>query len=333
MNTSQVSSQSQYDDRQLYGSTKATFLTMDDDKIIEKFIQGSTQLLANQRIRIESNAGISQLIVRTGEIVAHLYLQAKPRTATIRTNSSYTETLDRWLVAQDFVCIGEAKQAGWLEYHHYVTPAGYQVYCTEPSLLWKKWWPTERFHNKQRFNMEILIRMKDNWYPIQNIFVHGGTFTVKTIAGQIALTANTRVLWIAQKGQEEPAMTAIEAPVTVAKNTTDLSAATARELTPQPSSIVHPPTPNAAIGTTPQPIDRPANPPAILLGESIAIAELQRHLHHQKHATAAAERRATKAEQRANIAEERLEIVYRYLRQIGVEPSQLYRDGQFTIEE
>jgi type IV secretory pathway VirB10-like protein len=178
--------------------------------------------------------------------------------------------------------------------------------------------------------------MKDNWYPIQNIFVHGGTFTVKTIAGQIALTANTRVLWIAQKGNEESA--AIEASGTVAKDGTDLPTPAPRERTlqtppPPPNAAIHPPTPNAAIGTTPQPIDRSTNPPGMPLGESIAIAELQRHLQHQKHATAAAERRAMKAEQRANIAEERLEIVYRYLRQIGVEPSQLYRDGQFTIEE
>ncbi len=169
-----------------------------DTKLIQKFAQGSNQLLSNDRVRLETNAGVSQVISQSGEILAIMYLQRQPRTALIKAGSSYAEKLSEHLIDRDFVLLGDAKLSGFSEYRHYVTPAGYRVQYTEPAILWKKWWPTERFQNKQRFNMNILVRLNDNWYPIQTIVVEAGRFTIKTLPGQIDIKSNQQLLWLYQ---------------------------------------------------------------------------------------------------------------------------------------
>ena len=169
-----------------------------DTKLIKKFAQGSNQLLSNDRVRLETNAGVSQVISQSGEILAIMYLQRQPRTALIKAGSSYAEKLSEHLIDRDFVLLGDAKLSGFSEYRHYVTPAGYRVQYTEPAILWKKWWPTERFQNKQRFNMNILVRLNDNWYPIQTIMVEAGRFTIKTLPGQIDIKSNQQLLWLYQ---------------------------------------------------------------------------------------------------------------------------------------
>jgi hypothetical protein len=169
-----------------------------DTKLIQKFAQGSNQLLSNERVRLETSAGVSQVIAQSGEILAIMYLQRQPRTALIKAGSAYAEKISEQLIDRDFVLLGDAKLSGFLEYRHYVTPAGYRVQYTEPAILWKKWWPTERFQNKQRFNMNILVRLNDNWYPIQNIVVEAGCFSIKTLPGQIDVKSNEPLLWLYQ---------------------------------------------------------------------------------------------------------------------------------------
>jgi hypothetical protein len=251
-----------------------------DTKLIQKFAQGSNQLLSNERMRLETSAGVSQVIASNGEIVAIMYLQRQPRTALIKAGSAYSAKLDEHLVDRDFVLIGDAKLSGYQEYRHYVTPAGYRVHYTEPAILWKKWWPTERFQNKQRFNMNILVRLNDNWYPIQNIVVEAGNFTIKALPGQIVVKSNEQLLWLCQ----------ISAPETqVSEETTD-----AWDRSPE-------------IGLSQSTIKKGSTtPPA-----PPASAELEARLYKQQRATIAAEERAMQAEQQLALAEQKIAALQR----------------------
>ena len=128
-------------------STTSNIFDLDDSKLVEKFVQGSNQLLASANLRLEVNGGASQLMTRAGDTLAIMYLQNKPRTVIIKHSSPFVELIDRLLIGQDFVMFGDASRAGFTEYRHYVTPAGYRVWYTDPAILWKKWWPTERFQD------------------------------------------------------------------------------------------------------------------------------------------------------------------------------------------
>ncbi len=134
-------------------STKSNIFELDDSKLIEKFVRGNNQLLASNNLRLEVNGILSQLLARNGDPIAIMYLHNKPRTVIVKHSSPFLELIDRLLIEQDFVMFGDASRAGFTEYKHYVTPDGYRIWNTAPVILWKKWWPTERFQDKQRFNI------------------------------------------------------------------------------------------------------------------------------------------------------------------------------------
>jgi hypothetical protein len=279
---------------------------LDDNQLIEKFVHGSNQLLSSQNLRLEVNGNLSQLTSRTGDSIAIMYLQNKPRTAIIKNSSNFAELINSSLIERDFVTIGDASRPGFTEYKHYVTPAGYRIWYTDPSILWKKWWPTERFHNKQRFNMDILVSLKDNWYPVQDINVHGGTFTIKTIAGQLVLKRNNKVLWLAQIMQGSEAANAEIQHDSVNVDPVVL------ESSPSNSSA------NLAIKIQQKQAELNSDQ-----GWKI-IKELEQKLQTQIKLCREADDKLTQAEQRAMIAEQRLKIVNKYLDRIGVNPQDVY---------
>lgn len=267
----------------------SSLFNSDDTKLIEKFAQGSNQLLSNDRVRLETNGGVSQVVSRKGEVLAIMYLQNQPRTALVKANCSYGERLNRHLVDKDFVLIGESKRSGYLEYHQYVTPAGYQVHYTEPALLWKKWWPTERFQNKQRFNMNILVRVKDNWYPVQDISIHAGTFTVKTLSGHLEVSGNQQILWLSQRPMETTA---------VVEDQTSAEAADGWEREVPVDKLPIP----APLTAASSPVAPPPAPPNL----QQMVLDLEARLYKQQRATLVAEQRALQAEQQVALSEQKI---------------------------
>jgi hypothetical protein len=274
-----------------------------DTKLIQKFAQGSNQLLSNERVRLETSAGVSQVIAQSGETLAIMYLQRQPRTALIKAGSTYAEKLSEHLINRDFVLLGDAKLSGFLEYRHYVTPAGYRVQYTEPAILWKKWWPTERFQNKQRFNMNILVRLNDNWYPIQNIVVEAGRFTIKTLPGQIDIKSNEQLLWLYQ--------------MPTAENTESTSTPEGGEGTDAWDKAAD----VTDVRSTRSEIMPPAPPKA---------PNLEVMLKQQQRATIAAEERAMEAEQQLALAEQKIAALQRRIQILTAAaetPSEMLHSG------
>ncbi len=284
---------------------------LNDNKLIEKFVNGSNQLLASENLRLEVSGSLSQLMTRNHDSIAIMYLQNKPRSVIIKNSSPFAESIDSSLIAQDFVMIGDASRAGFTEYKHYVTPAGYRVWYTDPSILWKKWWPTERFHNKQRFNMDILVNLKDNWYPIRNINVHGGTFTIDTIAGQLILKRDSKVLWLAQIMQESAVISAPNLDPAPDLPQTGLKS----QLQPKYSPT--------SLATKIQQKQSEINSDTAWT----MIKKLEQKLQEQIKLCSEAEARFNRSEHRAILAEQQLKVIHRYLDSIGVNPQDIYDEN------
>jgi hypothetical protein len=296
-------------------SIKSNIFDLDDSKLVEKFVQGSNQLLASANLRLEVNGGVSQLMTRTGDAIAIMYLQNKPRNVITKNSSPFLELIDRMLIERDFVMFGDASRAGFTEYRHYVTPAGYRVWYTDPAILWKKWWPTERFQDKQRFNMDILVSFKNNWYPVQNINVNAGTFTIKTIAGQFALKRDGKVLWLAQIMQEQVLVTTVD-------------------VQPQPIPTVATRSAEPAVDdqiyarSIPVDLAQKIHQKHSEINPDRAwpmIKDLEQKLQAQIKLNTETQAKFSELEQRATIAEQRLQVVYQQLQLIGIDPHQIYK--------
>jgi hypothetical protein len=281
----------------------SSIFNSDDIKLIEKFVQGSNQLLASDRVRMETTGIISQVVTKTGEVAAIMYLQSKPRTALVKTDSAYADRLEIQLQEQNFVLVGQSKRVGYVEYHQHIVPAGYKTWYTEPALLWKKWWPTERFQNKQRFNMNILVRMKDNWYPVQNIVVDAGIFTIKTLAGQITVRSSEQMLWLSQIPQDTEV---ISNGLDAWSQSPEVQKESIKQDIPAP--------PTAMMANVREAIVPPAPP-----SPQNQVQELERKLYKQQRATLIAEQRAIVAERRALAAEEKLAILQNKLQKKELE--------------
>ena len=291
-------------------STKSNIFELDDTKLVEQFVQGSNQLLASTNLRLEVNGGLSQLLMRSGDVIAIMYLQTKPLTVIIKHKAHFSELVDRILIDQGFVLIGDATRPGFVEYKHYVTPAGYRIFYTDPAILWKKWWPTEVFQNKQRFNMDILVNFKDNWYPVQSINVNAGIFTIKTIAGQLSLKRDSKVLWLAQNNQS---------PIVQ-----DSQAALPKSFEPVVNKIDAQPYPRSISTDLVQKIQEKqlkVDPDRVML----IIHELEQKLKAQAKLNQETEAKFQSLENRAIIAEQRLQIAYKFLDKAGFDRKALYQ--------
>jgi hypothetical protein len=214
-----------------------------------------------------------------------MYLQSKPRTAVVKAFSFYTIQLENSLLADNFVLIGESKRAGYVEYHQYDTPIGYKTWYTEPTLLWKKWWPTERFQNKRRFNMNMLVQIKGSWYPVQNIVIDTGTFVIKTLVGQIRIGSHEKLLWLSQVPVEDIAIATGNDDVW--SRSPEVWKEPIRQELPKMSLTVD--------------VNVPAPPAA-----QAQIKELERKLYKQQRATIIAEQRAVSAEQKLALLQKQL---------------------------
>jgi hypothetical protein len=284
---------------------------LDDNKLVEKFVQGSNQLLASANLRLEVNGGLSQLMARTGDPVAIMYLQNKPRTAIVKHSSQFLTLIDRVLIDRDFVMFGDANRVGFIEYRSFVTPAGYQIFYTDPSILWKKWWPTEKFQDKQRFNMDILVGFKNNWYPVQSILVNAGTYTIKTIAGQLVLKREGKILWLAQRVQAQQALEPqnIPAASSVAPAKISFNAQGYAELA------------SAGLAKKIQQKQSKVDPDRV---HSI-IKELEQKLQSQIDSNQKIEAKYHDLEQRAMIAEQRLQVICKFLTAKGINQQDIFR--------
>jgi hypothetical protein len=296
-------------------SPTSNIFELDDSKLIEKFVRGSNQLLASDNLRLEVNGALSQLLARNGDPIAIMYLQNKPRTVIVKYSSPFLELIDRLLIDLDFVMFGNASRAGFIEYKHYVTPAGYRIWYTDPSILWKKWWPTERFQDKQRFNMNILVSFKNNWYPVQNISVNAGIFTIKTIAGQLVLKRDDKVLWLAQIMQESTGVSGNIQPESERATVDRVPVAT--KLMPHSSEDLAKKIHQKQLEINPD------------QAWSI-VKKLEQKLQAQIKLSSDLEEKIVGLESRAVIAEQRLQIVYRYLQEIGVNPRDIYNGKKTT---
>jgi hypothetical protein len=297
-------------------STKSNIFELDDNKLIEKFVQGSNQLLASNNLRLEVNGGLSQLLARNGDPIAIMYLQNKPKTVIVKHSSPFLELIDRLLIERDFVMFGDATRPGFIEYKYYVTPAGYRIWNTDPAILWKKWWPTERFQDKQRFNMDILVSFKNNWYPVQNINVNAGKFTIKTIAGQLVLTREDKVLWLAQIMQESTGATGTLQPADLTTVDSPGERLRQRVTTMTGFNIQS----SDDLAKRIQQKQQDINP-----DQSWSIIKrLEQKLQDQIKLTSAAEDKSSQLESRAIIAEQRLQIVYKYLQSIDINPQDIH---------
>ena len=175
---------------------------LDDTRLIQRFSEGETQLLANQNLRLEFSCNAVQLTTRKGELIGILKPKEK-NFCLIKQSSKYWEIIHKTLLDKSFIPLGESEQQkGFFEYQQYEVPKGYKINYTEAGFLWKIWWPSQRRKNNYQIQLSIIVFTKDKWYPIQEIAFVDGIFYIKTLIGEMTLGFTDKVVWLNKLDQE-----------------------------------------------------------------------------------------------------------------------------------
>lgn len=167
---------------------------LDDVGVIQQFIQGEPQLLANRNLRVEFAFDSAQLLTKTSGLVATAKLVGQIRSVLVRHASTYSEQLNQVLVANQYLPVGTDTK-GFMQYQHRPIPEGYAANYTEVRHLWKTW---RMFfcikRNPQRPSLMILA--SEQWQPVEEISFGQDHFFVTTPKDEVMLYADDRLIWL-----------------------------------------------------------------------------------------------------------------------------------------
>ncbi|MBW4576935.1 MAG: hypothetical protein KME08_16805 [Aphanothece sp. CMT-3BRIN-NPC111] len=304
--------------------------TIDDATLIQKFAQGETSLVANKNLRLGSTGDRLQLTTAKSEIIGLLAWVDKRRVALIKPTSQYWELINEILQKNNFVYWGDSKQKGFVEYQKWVPPSGYKIHYTEAVALWKKWWPTQRYQNQHKFNLNLLIFIKNNWYPLQNITVNEGIFYIKTLVSQLTLSGSEKVVWATELAKQIANLNIDNIDSKPDPATTNLTKTEVYERQIKSEKIYNTLS-NNGLESSPQRNIKPETEPVseykLKHLNAKAIKNLADYLEEvtqlKLEQASKAEQRALQAEQRAVRERQRAERFAAKLRELGIDPNSL----------
>lgn len=185
---------------------------LSDDDLIKHFIQDSLQnrevLLANANLTAQSahhaNHSIqNQLLSKKEGLVASSQLNHEFPEFIIRDSSSFWKTLNYALAQHHFIPItqqfkNQPKVNNQFSSYQYVKiPQGYHMACTKAMDLWRLWWKySRRARHGSRLALDLLVRVRQTWYPIQNLEVSNGLLFIKTLVDETTLHGEDLIFWL-----------------------------------------------------------------------------------------------------------------------------------------
>lgn len=216
--------------------------TLDDETLIQQFVNGEVTLAANQNLRVESAFQSTQLLAKRGGLIAAIKKVGDRSVVLLRQKSDYTELIHQILLKCHVIPTGMADQAEFEQYQKSEIPAGYQVNYTEARALWKEWWKNTRQSNPYSIQIELLIFARNTWYPVRNIVCNDSNLFVATLATEVAFQGSERIVWLSRQSAPLPASAArpltCPAPASLNQSTRALSVASSASVAAVPAAVV-----------------------------------------------------------------------------------------------
>lgn len=177
--------------------------------LIREFITQSIQkkevLLANSSLQAQMVYKSNQLIAKKEGIIATTQLNSESSDFLIASPSSYWDVINEILADYTYICTGEINKLGLYKYQQCSIPQGYELRCTTSVNLWQNWWK----YRKKAFNpgipLDILIRTRDSWYGVKDLFISDGLIYIKTLVSEISVHSNDLVIWLSKTQPDYPA--------------------------------------------------------------------------------------------------------------------------------
>lgn len=174
--------------------------TIDDIALIHQFLEGEDTPLSNGNLMIQANSDSIQLLATCEGVVATIQRVQYTPTISLYTESNYYELIREMLIERHFLPLSIDSQisSGFEQYRSYQIPNGYTMKYTFAKLLWREWRFTWNKQNSTRLRRGILLLIKNNWYPVQDIGFHQGFLILKTLVSSVTVQPDDRLIWLNQ---------------------------------------------------------------------------------------------------------------------------------------
>lgn len=174
--------------------------------IIRSFLTQPEARHANDELRITATLYARQLLDRNSRTIATMAhssaLDTDPASVvSVRRETEFWPLLNQCLQEAGFAPQEVSKQSGFITFKQLAIPEGYQLRLTEARFMWRTWWTQQRGQRRNLgLQMQLLIRARDNWYPVQDVACNQGTLFIRTLVGEMALQGSDQVVWLERKG-------------------------------------------------------------------------------------------------------------------------------------
>lgn len=170
---------------------------LDNASLIEAYVQGKISFSANRNLRVETIENQVHLLERNGKLLAIKDLTPQPITFQIRPHSNYMFFLQQALQNNHFAPDSRVDESVHLvRYRQCSVPPNYRLRFDESAALWKHWWSHYRNSRKSSLQLNLLLMVKQKWYPIRTIICDRGTLFIKTLIGEVPLYRTDIAIWL-----------------------------------------------------------------------------------------------------------------------------------------
>ena len=172
---------------------------LDNASLIEEYIQGKASLAANPDLRVETIDNKVQLLEKNGKLLAIKEVRACPATFLVRHHSAYAGLIQQSLQRHCFAPASGVDNIRLVPYRKFSVPPNYDLKFDEAVVLWKCWWRHHRFSRKSGLQLDLLLMVRQKWYPLNNIACDRGTLFIKTLIGEVVLDRTDIAVWLERK--------------------------------------------------------------------------------------------------------------------------------------
>jgi hypothetical protein len=164
---------------------------LDDVELVQKFVQGELNFIANQNLRLEPVCNSAQLLAKKGDLIATTKLAGQIRAVLVRQSSAYHDLVNRVLTEHHYLPT-QVNDRGLTQYEPCAIPAGYAAHYTQVRHLWRAW----RTHPPYKSHQAYLIQSNNTWRPVQNIECGQQLFFIHVSGEEKMLCSTDHLCWL-----------------------------------------------------------------------------------------------------------------------------------------
>ena len=173
---------------------------LSDLDLVREFIKLSIQkkevLLSNSVLQGETVYKTNQLTARKEGVILTSKLERNLNPFFVKHNSNYWELMSQVLAENCFILVGDADNRGFYKYQYCQIPQGYKMHSGKAAILWRTWWKYRKRIEGRVIQLELLIRIRNTWYPIRGLTIGDGMIFIETLGNEIAIGLQDMIIWL-----------------------------------------------------------------------------------------------------------------------------------------